>query len=454
MNFITFPVATTNAFPMANTVSGGQLVTEFNLTSRESVSTDSSITYRIGHSYVHSESDFEVKILSDDLGTIINSYTLSISEGRGVVNGYFVETLAPMTIDLVEANVKLNSQSRPILKGNLAVGIRTFFATEQTVAGSILVENQDDMYLGIQLVVLPVEEMITPIESPYDKSKVTADIKLATFTFINNTITNLVNSKTKLQFLNANRIAQLEAATSSMYVTKNGLNSKKIYAFAGKGTDPSTGLDTWTDVTDSLIIWDSDPQRTYQQPSYTQAQIVDDSENAYLMLPHKQVAGMTDENDNLQYYAPRALGLPSADYLTNKLGFVTKSYTQQIKNIASKVEDLRASVNGKQLLFLDTKYYGDELPEISPSWDIGDYVIVKYDYSYFGENVSDSEEAPATMYFILPGYVESIKFVAQVDGDAVNEATIPSNIKGMELRHENWYESSGKIEPEDRKSVV
>ena len=336
MNFITFSVDTTNAFPFANSTAGGQLVTEYNLKSRESVSTDSNVTYTIGPSYVHSASDFEVTVLQDDTGTLINSYTLNITEGRGVINGYFIETLAPMTIDLVEANVTLGQQARPILKGNLAIGIRTFFATDQTVAGSILVENDEDMYLGVQLVVLPEDELITPSESPYDQSKVTCDLKLATFTFINNNISNIINSTTKTQFLTADRVAHLNDIVSSRYVSKLGLNSKKLYAFAGKGVDPSTGLDTWEDVTDSMIVWDSEPQRTAKKPTYTEAQVMSTSDRSYLVLPHKQVEGMTDDDGNPQYYQPKLIPLPIADYSSSTLGLVTKSYTEQIKSIASK----------------------------------------------------------------------------------------------------------------------
>ena len=45
MNFITFPVAATNIFPAANSTSGSQLLSEWNLRSRETVATDSDVTY-------------------------------------------------------------------------------------------------------------------------------------------------------------------------------------------------------------------------------------------------------------------------------------------------------------------------------------------------------------------------------------------------------------------------
>ena len=61
MNFVRFPVSATNIFPIANTKKGGQLVTEFNLRCIDSVSTDESIQYMVGPSFVHGASDFEVK---------------------------------------------------------------------------------------------------------------------------------------------------------------------------------------------------------------------------------------------------------------------------------------------------------------------------------------------------------------------------------------------------------
>ena len=43
MNFKRFSVGTTNIFPIANSTAGGQLLTEYNLRSRESVNTNQSV---------------------------------------------------------------------------------------------------------------------------------------------------------------------------------------------------------------------------------------------------------------------------------------------------------------------------------------------------------------------------------------------------------------------------
>lgn len=447
MNFITFSTASTNIFPAANDTSGAQLVTEWNIRARETIATDPEVTYPIGPSYVHNMSDFEVGILTDAGGAFVNNYTLTISPGRGVINGHYVESLIPMTIDLVEANAKLAAQARPVLKGELAIGIRTFYSTDQTVAGSILVANDEDMYLGVQMVILPEEELITPSLSPTDQSKVTADIKLATFTYLNNTISALQNLSSKIQFLNSSRVADLDAIVSEKYVTKYGLNPKKIYAFGGKGTNPSEGYDTWEDVTDSLMVWDAQPQRTTTEPTYLEAEFVASADKNYLVMPHKQVTGMTDDNGNPEYYAPKILTLPTASYATNTPGVVNAEYTRQIKEISSKVDTFRSTLTGKQIYYMELRTETDELPQINDVWSIGDYILVGSDEAYTG-GTSDTESAPSTMYVVLPGDVETIQFITQVDGSAAEPAPIPSNITGVELVGLEWYEEAGQDPPD------
>ena len=54
MNISKFPVMSTNLFPATNSTAGGQLITEFNLKSRETVGTDPTVEYKIGPSYTHS----------------------------------------------------------------------------------------------------------------------------------------------------------------------------------------------------------------------------------------------------------------------------------------------------------------------------------------------------------------------------------------------------------------
>ena len=61
MHFITFPVASTNIFPLTNSKHGGQLATEYNLKSREMVATNPAIKYAQGQSFIHSLDDFKIK---------------------------------------------------------------------------------------------------------------------------------------------------------------------------------------------------------------------------------------------------------------------------------------------------------------------------------------------------------------------------------------------------------
>lgn len=442
MNFITFPVGTTNLFPAANSVSGSQLLSEWNLRSREMVSTDSTITYQVGSSFTHSLDDYEVSIYTDEAGRLINSYTIKIAPGRAIINGHYVENLAPMIVDLVEANAKLKEQAREPLRGPLTVGLRAFYATEATVAGSLLVENEDEYFLGIQTVILPSSEFITPIDSPDDPSKVTADLKLATFNYVNNNITSIKNSEDKLKFLSANRISQFDSVISSQYISKKGLNPKKLYAFAGKGKNPETGLDTWEDVTDSMIVWDDNPVRTMIKPSYKEATFVASGDSNYFILPHKQVEGMTDDTGETEYYASKILELPVADYSASTPGIVNKSYTQQVKRLSDKIEEFRTTLTGKQIYYLETKDDETVLPSINPAWNVGDYVLVGEDNS--GDVANDGVRAPATMYVILPGIVESIIFSTRVD----NDDNVPSSLTGVELGLLEWSEAKRQSEPD------
>lgn len=441
MNFITFPVSSTNIFPAANSTSGSQLLTEWNLRARETVATDSNIEYMAGFSYAHGPQDFEVSLLKDLSGDVVSYTTLQISEGRAIVNGHFVETLAPMTIDLLEANATLKAQSRSPLKGSLVIGIRAYYATEATVAGTLLVENTDNMYLGMQMIILPPEEFITPSDSPDDPSKVTAHLKLATFNFTNNKISGIVNLEEKTRYIPSNRLMSIDEIISGSYISKIGLNPKKLYAFAGKGTDPSTGLDTWEDVTDSLMIWDANPQRTRTRPPYSESTFLASGNNVYLVGVHKQVTGMTDDQGRTEYYAPKLLELPTADYSKNTPGIVNKSYTTQIKALAEKVEEFRTTLHGKQIMFLDTKIESTELPPIGSSWSIGDYILVGLDYTAADE--TDLVRAPSTMYVIIPGLITSIQYVTTVP----NSDTVPSQFTGAQLGFLDWYQADRQTEP-------
>ena len=81
MNFTTFPVATTTIFPISNSVAGGQLLTEWNLRTRDFVSSHPDIDYDSASSYVHDLLDYEVRVQQDDTGVILSNSTLEILPG-------------------------------------------------------------------------------------------------------------------------------------------------------------------------------------------------------------------------------------------------------------------------------------------------------------------------------------------------------------------------------------
>lgn len=442
MNFITFPVGSTNIFPAANSTAGSQLLTEWNLRARETVATDSNVDYMTGFSYAHSLKDFEISLQKDLSGDVVSYSTIEIAPGRAIINGHFVETLAPMTIDLLEANATLKAQAKSPLKGPLVIGIRAYYATEATLAGTLLVENEDNMYLGIQMIILPVEEFITPSDSPDDPARVTAHLKLGTFNFTNNKITSIVNSEDKTRYIPSNRLMSIDEIISGSYISKVGLNSKKIYAFAGKGTDPSTGLDTWEDVTDSMMIWDANPIRTSTPSPYSESTFLASENNVYLVGVHKQVYGMTDDEGNPEYYAPKLLPLPTADYSKNTPGVVSSDYTKQIKSLAEKVEEFRTTLHGKQIMFLEVKNDQTVMPTINTAaWDIGDYILVGLDYTAADE--TDLVRAPSTLYAIIPGLVTSIQYVTTVE----DSEEIPAEFTGVELGFLDWYQANRQTEP-------
>ena len=108
MNFKVFSTGTTNIFPIANSANGGQYLSEFNLRSRETVWTDPTVTYSIGLSFTHGFDDYKVQVQQNSSGVQTGNLTLQILPGRALVNGHYVENLAPIAIDLDAAkNISL-----------------------------------------------------------------------------------------------------------------------------------------------------------------------------------------------------------------------------------------------------------------------------------------------------------------------------------------------------------
>ena len=470
MNVKIFSVAATNLFPAANTDKGSQLVTEFNLRSRESVSGPESVKYMYGPSYTHSESDFFVTTPASSVGTSFFEQTastatsLTLQPGRAIVNGYYVESLVPLVVDLVELNAHAAELGSAPLNGKLAIGLKIMFSTEDTMIGSILTEDENNEYYeGVQVVIVPVDQVRLPttvykvgpetIDCGKEENQglVNMDILLAKFNFINGSITDVVNNyPAKCQSMPASRIGNIDDIIPETYVKKSGLNPKRLYTFAGKGTDPETGESTWCDSTDALMVWDNNPQFTQYAPADQSAvfrALENDPDSIKLVIPHKQVDGMTDNNGNPQYYASKVIDIPKADWGTDTPGLVTKNYTRSIKAINDKISGFYQLTNGKQRAFLDSLTDIADLPNLDPSWDVGDYVLVAKDSTIISElNDTLNLTPPSTLYIVLPGTVTEIGDAvgSPLDGVCLDTAVqeFDPDPNSHQTDNKNWWDIS------------
>lgn len=417
MNIIAFSVDTTNICPMANSHAGGQLVTEYTLRAMSSLDTPESIQYLVGPSYTHSERDFYVQLagssdeyFSESVPT--SGSILEVSPGRAAVNGYFVESLVPVNIDMIQLSRDAEDSGSAPLSGRLCIGLRTMFSTESTVAGSIAVENTTtNMYEGVQLVILPADSVVLPTDSPTNQSYVNMYLKLAEFTYANGTITNITNAyPEKCQYIPANRIDSIDGIISGDYIKKTGLNPKRLYVYSGKSNDPSVGGDTWCDATDSLMVWgDSIPQYTYDAPDIKKAAFIPDlnADSIKLVIPHKQVDGMKDSAGNLQYFREETLPLPKASFELGTPGIVGLGYTEKVKSVLNKINEFYTLPNGKQRAYIADLHDVADLPSINSVWKSGDYILIARDYTVDYASV-DAVSAPSTLRVVCPGRVLSI----------------------------------------------
>ncbi len=459
MHFITFPVASTNIFPLSNSTKGGQLVTEYNLKSREMVATNPRIKYAVGPSFIHSSDDFKVKCLEDTdvpdydssvtyhIGdycrysgstyicvaettgefdseawetTVISTSILQIDPGRAVINGHFVEALAPMLIDMKQANIDLRQNAQEELYGNLSIGIKSYFSTESTMAGAMLVENTDNMYVGVQIIIAKTSEFRTPNDEEClnNRDMVTADIKLADFTYLNGSVSpsSIVLNPMATRYIPSERIYDFDSLLDDKYVSSEGTVNQYFYTFSGASKD-------WCNATGSMMIWDSTPDQNRilvnesageQFVTVGTAQFLTDSHgDVYLVVPHKQLdADVIIDNKRL-YYKDIPIKLPTADYTSGASGIVTKDYTQHIKDIESVITTYKQFTGGKQIGFFDTLYMdsdgvlSQEFPKDLSNQTVGDYILVREDYTV---PYVEGGAANSTMYVVLPGPIMSLLY--------------------------------------------
>lgn len=440
MEFKYFETAYTNMWPMANSHKGGQLVTEYTLTSKDRVMAAPNIEYApelypVGPSYVHSENDLAVTVMQGSSvyfpgTTTYTDSAIQIQPGMAVVNGYFLELLAPITIDLAKINQELSEQSTEeepldLLTGNLAIGLKTYFNSESLVTGSILVEEDVDghnVYGGIQVVILPVDDFITPTTirdgvnygAADKRSYVTADLLLATFNYTNGNITALAANPSAMQAIPAERISNIQQAMADTYITKTGLQPKRLYTFAGKGTDPSTGLDTWCDSTDALMVWDNKTPLLQSVKPESVARFRVDDDKVCLYIPHKQIDGMTDNEGHPQYFSPVWLRIPKANFGTESAGVISKAYTQQVKAVLNRINEFYHLPGGTQKAFIAELNDRADLPPIYQTdnvsiWTPGDYVLVAKDNTILTDlNDTLDLAPPSTLYVVLSPRVKAV----------------------------------------------
>ena len=439
MNVPVFHVQTTNVYPAANSHAGGQLNTEFNVRSRETVGVgpadaDHAIQFFCGPSYVHSENDFSLSKYSDT--------AFRIAPGRALVNGHFIELLDEdgVIVDIAEIKAGLIAQGRTTdaqkLTGSLGIGLKAIYNTLETMMSSIQVEQDTGLFLGIQLVIIPLNELKLPEDSPNNQDRVTADIKLGELTYYNgaiqpNSVKN--NYPDKCVIMSADRLGDAQSMLDKSYATKTGLDPNQIYVMAGKqGPDGLiTNESTWCPAQSSLMVFDRLADRhpenviSPEEPQHVEAQFVrsyrnpsgsvvsDDKGPVSLALPHKQVDGMHDDNGTPLYYKEKYLQLPIANFGDDTSGIVTGVYTKSVKAIEQKINQIYQLTNGKQLMYIETLDSRDDLPPIPATAVAGDYILVGHDNTIsYDVDVETTwlPAAPSSIYVVLPPLVESVNY--------------------------------------------
>lgn len=380
MNLTCFPVSTTNIFPLSNSKAGGQLFTEFNARSRESVATDSSVEYMIGPSYTHSNRDFLITSQRDgSTDATISSTVIQVSPGRALVNGHYVESLSTINVDLAVANYQLRQESSASLKGRLSIGLIMVYNNYNTVAGTAKVENEDDYYEGVQVVILPKDDVKLPKDTPKDFSKVNMHLLLGDFTYKNGTVTTVTPNESRIKYIDADRLSDTDKLLSDKYVSRSNLDPNQIYTYVGR-PHPDSGQGEWKDYwlgsTDSLMVWDDDPTLdvNYQPSTEANFQYNESTGEVNLVMPHKQFDSMVDDSGRRVWFRDKVLSLPVADFGKGTGGTVNKEYTDRIKKIESKIDRLYHLPNGKMRAFIDVLSDRNDLPKI-PLAHPGDWPV-------------------------------------------------------------------------------
>lgn len=386
MDLVKFPVQATTIFPVANSRAGGQLLTEWNQLSRESVANHSNINYICGPSYTHSLDDFKISSRPS------HPDVLYISGGCAIVHGHFVY------LDIPSDSAISIPMSEVGLTGNLCVGLRAMYDNPNTLAASLKTEDAQDYYEGIQVVILPASDFHLPEGdgiSPTPVNQVTAHLKLGEFTYQNNVISNVQPNETRHQCLDGERISNIDKLLASRYVTKTGLDIHKLYVMSGKSDgDPTVSADYWADATGSMMMWDVNPQVRSENDSkkaiwLEDGQLLQEAKFRYdsstddlkLVLPHKQIDGMTSLGSNPvpTYYAPKEVVVPAANRATGSGGVLDKSWVNFLNGLDDKIATMYRMPGGKMRKFIEILTDKSNLPQPP----IGIYEEQDKDASYY-----------------------------------------------------------------------
>lgn len=457
MNFTTFSVANTNIFPHANSKYGGQLMSEFNVRSREMVAVNPSIKFECGPSFVHCEDDFKLSC---------SGSKIILAPGRGVINGHYIETLTDMEIDLLDANIAAKSQQKTGLKGTLDIGFKIFYSTEPTMAGTMLVtksvgdktENSDDdiieeVYLGIQTVILPQAEFKVPAEVQ-NLEEVTAHIRLGRFTYYNGVIelsedANKSIYVDKQRYISAQRITDIDSIVTDGFIRSDGLQPEQFYVFSGK-------TNNWCDATDTLMIWANSESPLRRNGVNIAPRVAETDDGRVALQLYRKPIDSQQAAESIQ------IMFPNADYSAGTAGMVSKKYTQSIKLLADKFNEMHQIVGGKQVGYIDVKDAETKLPTINHTgWSVGDYILVNQDYTL--DASEDGVRAPSSIYVVVPGQVinldfstikpVTVEYTVDTSGNVISgsqEDSLPSGLHGTELRVVEQYQSNKDIDPSGR----
>lgn len=462
MFFAPFNAHTTNLYPAANTLNGGQLNTEYNIRSRDSVSVNPNVKYFLAPSYVHAIDEFSL-VYDKTRGNSI----LILTPGKAVVNGHYVESLVPIEIDIAEGNShEVDNGGLPI-EGDLSVGLKMMYSNNTTLVGTT---DKDGNYLGVQVVVAKTRDFHLPgsnEDTCKDEWAPTAHLLLGTFTYDERGIvaSSIIQNEDKIRYIDTRRLLNIDEELGGRYFSKDGLAPNRMYTVATKVSENYVSAE-FCDSTDSLIRWDGTPM-TFEASDYRREELMQrckdnptsrfltmpDKSGAYLHLPHKQPDNNSTAQVKMTDYRPVELQLPVAELSSGRPGIVNFRYSKEINKVVNKMNEFYRLPNGKQLKFIKNLDDRADLPKIPNSYHYGDYIIVKEDSTLNddGQLLESAYSWPSTMYIVLPGVITNITPVASPNQYGMRIAEIvsteePSNdpkvyldywdFEGMEFRGE------------------